>query len=37
VALAVFAVVVFAGLYVVMVRRAGHPDAPVAPDRHVPA
>lgn len=37
VTLAVFAVVVFGGLYIVMVRRATHPDAPVAPDRHVPA
>jgi hypothetical protein len=37
VVLAVFGVVVFGGLYVVMVRRAARPDAPVAPDRHVPA
>jgi len=37
VALAVLAVVVFGGLYVVMVRRSGEPGTPVAPDRHVPA
>jgi hypothetical protein len=30
-------VVVFGGLYVVMVRRSGEPGTPVAPDRHVPA
>jgi hypothetical protein len=37
VALAVLAVVVFGGLWVVMVRRSGEPGAPVAPDRRVPA
>lgn len=37
VVLAVFGVVVFVGLYVVMVRRPGHTDTPVTPDQHVPA
>ena len=37
VVLAPFGVLVYGGLYVVLVRRAGNHDAPVAPDRHVPA